>query len=196
MPRSRLLPSRSPVSRAQRLVGAVPHGLPTASVFSGAAAAVIVGSVVGVSAALPSVLPRPHGPLRLPGATVRPGSRPDPARGGIDRVTGSAVNLAAAVPAVVGMTGAGGGGGRTSAATATRHPGATPSPAPRHGDATPTPVPAGHRHGHGHGSPRGRDDDPPGKGEGHDHGRATPAPTASPTPVVPTVSPTPTPRDD
>jgi hypothetical protein len=188
MHRSRLLPSRSPLARTQRVIGNVPHGLPTASVFSGAAAAVIVGSVVGVSGVLPSVLPRPHGPLRLPGATVRPGSSPDPTRGGIERVTEPAANAAAPVPGVVAMTGAGGGGGgRTSAATATRHPGATPSPEPRRDDATPTPGSVGHGHGHGDGHPRGRGDDPPGKDEGHGHGHATPAPTASPTP---------TPRDD
>ena len=55
---NRLVPSRPPLARVRRHVGALPHGLPTALLFTAAVGALMLGSFVVVDRALP-VLMRP-----------------------------------------------------------------------------------------------------------------------------------------
>lgn len=55
---TRLVPSRPPLARVRRHVGALPHGLPTALLFTAAVGALILGSFFVVDEAVP-VLMRP-----------------------------------------------------------------------------------------------------------------------------------------
>ena len=177
MPHDRLLPTRSPIHRAGRWLGRVPHGLPTAVTFSGAAVAVVAGTFVGVTTVIPTInrlaAPRGVGAGELEGLVIE----------GTPSATLAARPTAGhgeAVRAIVAVTGAGGRptGPRTTAAQPNGRP--TPSPAPAPTQAAPSPSPtAGH----------GGDD-------GDDHGWAhspSPSPTARPTHRP---DPTPTPRPD
>lgn len=60
----RLLPAHPPLARLRRQLGAIPHGLPTALVFTGAVGALLVGSLATVT----GVLPIPAHGWRLPPA--------------------------------------------------------------------------------------------------------------------------------
>ena len=55
---NRLVPSRPPLARVRRHVGALPHGLPTALLFTAAVAALMLGSFVVVDRALPVLMRR------------------------------------------------------------------------------------------------------------------------------------------
>ena len=55
---NRLVPSRPPLARLRRRVGALPHGLPTALLFTAAVAVLMLGSFVVVDKALPVLVRR------------------------------------------------------------------------------------------------------------------------------------------
>ena len=63
---NRLVPSRPPLARVRRHVGALPHGLPTALLFTAAVAALMLGSFVVVDRACPV----PDAARRRPGDSV------------------------------------------------------------------------------------------------------------------------------
>jgi hypothetical protein len=55
---NRLVPDRPALARARRHIGALPHGLPTALLFTAAVAALMLGSFVVVDEALPALIGR------------------------------------------------------------------------------------------------------------------------------------------
>jgi hypothetical protein len=183
---NRLVPDRPVLARVRRHIGAMPHGLPTALLFSVSVVALMVGSFIAVDRALPALIPRdadrehrgfglativsplgsPKALIPAPTATVSPSavtSRPDP------------------TDAAPSQQPAGGSGTRTVAfrgSTGTpplaTDPGSGDS-APATPEATPSPSPP-------------REDDDDGR-----RSTQTPGPTPRPT-QTPTQTPAPTPR--